>query len=150
MRGIVLLPLIVLAGCSSAPAPDLGTPEGQLPPCPDTPNCVSSQAEDADHAVPPLRYEGSPEAAWKALREVLREQPRVTEIDHRAEEYLRAEFQSAVFRFVDDVEFLGVPEQKLIHVRSASRIGYWDLGVNRRRVENIRQAFTARLGATSE
>lgn len=147
MRGTVLLPLIVMAGCTSVPPPDLGLRQGELAPCPESPNCVSSQADDPDHVVEPLRYEGSPQAAWDALQDAVRTQPRVTEIEQRAGNYLHAEFQSAVFRFVDDVEFLAVPEQKVIHLRSASRIGYWDFGVNRRRVKSIRQAFESRLGS---
>jgi uncharacterized protein (DUF1499 family) len=112
-----------------------------LPDCPDTPNCVSSQAGDAAHAVAPLTYTGSVEDAMKRLRAALATEPRITLITER-DNYLHAEARSLIFRFVDDVEFLVDPEQKVIHVRSAARTGYSDLGVNRRRVERLRRAFT--------
>lgn len=125
----------------------MGTPaltaEGmtQLPACPDRPNCVSSQSADAAHAIEPISYRDTPEAALARLRSILADMPRTT-IKKEQAGYLHAEVRSRVFRFVDDVEFLLDADHRLIHVRSASRTGYSDLGVNRRRVERIRKAFT--------
>ncbi len=113
-----------------------------LPPCPDRPNCVSSQAADAAHFVEPLRFNGPPDAAWRELRRALLLQPRVR-IERDTGKYLHAEARSRLFRFVDDVEFLLVANERLIHVRSASRTGYSDLGVNRKRVERLRADFSA-------
>lgn len=112
----------------------------ELQTCPDSPNCVSSQARDTRHFIEPFAFSDDPQAAWTRLRTALRSEPRVTIV---AEEggYLHAEVRSRIFRFVDDVEFLLAAREGLIHVRSASRTGYSDLGVNRRRIERIRKAF---------
>jgi len=113
---------------------------GKLAPCPDSPNCVSSLAVDSKHLVAPLSFNGDPQAAWDALKTVILKQKRtrITRID---DHYLHAECRSLVFRFVDDLEFLLVPDERLIQARSASRTGYSDFGVNRRRVEHIRREF---------
>jgi uncharacterized protein (DUF1499 family) len=121
---------------------DLGAREGKLAPCPATPNCVCSQAED-DHAIEPIHFDGDPDQAWALLHQVLAEQPR-TRIIREEDEYLHAECTSALFRFTDDVEFLLDREERVIHFRSASRAGRSDLGVNRKRMEEIRKAFAAR------
>jgi uncharacterized protein (DUF1499 family) len=117
---------------------------GKLASCPDSPNCVSSQAVDTRHAVAPLSFNGDPQHAWDALKTVVLKQKR-TRITRVDDHYLQAECRSLVFRFVDDLEFLLVTKQQLIHVRSASRTGYSDFGVNRRRMERIRQEFTELL-----
>jgi uncharacterized protein (DUF1499 family) len=117
---------------------------GKLASCPDSPNCVSSQAVDARHAVAPLSFNGNPQHAWDALKTVVLKQKR-TRITRVDEHYLQAECRSLVFRFVDELEFSLVTEEQLIHVRSAARTGYSDFGVNRRRVERIRREFTELL-----
>lgn len=111
-----------------------------LKPCGRRPNCVSSLSDNPKRRVDPLAFNGPPSVALRRLIELLNSMPRVT-IVQRDENYLRAEFVSAVFRFVDDVEFAVDPKARVIHVRSASRVGYHDLGVNRRRVEAIRTRF---------
>ena len=113
---------------------------GKLVSCPDSPNCVSSLAPDAEHAVAPLSFNGSPQIAWNALKAVVLKQKRTT-ITELNEGYLKAECRSLVFRFVDDLEFLLIPDEQLIHARSAARTGTSDFGVNRRRVEHIRREF---------
>lgn len=132
--------LFVLGSCSTTPPTDLGRHGDQLAPCPDSPNCVTSFAADADHRVEPISFAGDADAARVRLRQVLTAMPRariVTEDDR----YLRVEFTSALFRFVDDVEFLIDAAAGCVHVRSASRVGHSDLGANRKRVEQIRAAF---------
>lgn len=114
----------------------------ELTPCPDKPNCVSSQAQGRDHYIEALRYTGEMAAARDKLLAVLAHQPR-TELTGHEENTLHVTFTSLLFRFVDDVQFLFDDEHKLIHVRSASRSGYYDFGVNRRRVEGLRKAFQA-------
>ncbi|MDX1411469.1 MAG: DUF1499 domain-containing protein [Nitrospirales bacterium] len=118
----------------------IGITQGKLSPCPDSPNCVSSQSRDPSHFVEPLSYTDSPTEAKARLLKVIESMPR-TQIISNTDNYIHAECTSLIFRFVDDVEFLFNKEKKLIHVRSASRIGYSDLGMNRKRIEALRQQF---------
>lgn len=111
-----------------------------IAPCPDKPNCVSSLASDKQHFIEPLRFTGEPADAWDRLKAALQAQSR-TRIVAEQDGYLHAECRSLVFRFVDDVEFVMQPEQMAIQVRSASRTGYSDFGVNRRRIERLREHF---------
>lgn len=115
-----------------------------LPPCPTSPNCVSTQAQDEGHAIPPLRYRKSRAEAKEALKEVVRSLPR-TKLIEEDEAYLHYEFTSLLLRFVDDVEFLFDDETKTIHFRSASRTGYSDLGVNRKRMQDIGSLVDGRI-----
>lgn len=139
---IFLLSFIFLLGCSGT-MPKLGVNNGQLMPCPDTPNCVSSQAADQDHFIQPILFSGSAQDAQARLLQLLKALQR-TNIIVVQDYYIRAEFTSKLFRFVDDVEFY-FPSTKtgeiIIHLRSASRIGYSDLGANRARIEQIRDEF---------
>jgi apolipoprotein D and lipocalin family protein len=112
----------------------------KLRPCPDTPNCVSSLAGDQKHFIEPISYEGERTVAQQEMLAVLKSFKRVRMV-RIEEDYIHAEFVSSFFKFVDDVEFYFDPAQKLIQVRSASRTGYSDLGVNRRRIEAIRERF---------
>jgi uncharacterized protein (DUF1499 family) len=121
---------------------DLGVRDGKLKAAPTSPNCVSSQALDATHAIAPLAYKGTAEAALKAVAEIVRATPR-TRIVSQTNDYLYAEYETALMGYVDDVEFWLPPGEKIIHVRSASRLGYSDLGLNRKRVEDIRQRLAA-------
>ena len=109
----------------------------ELAPCPDRPNCVSSLAEDTEHRIEPLPLEGTPEEALARLRRIIEEMPR-TSVDEIGDGYLKARFRSRIMRFVDDLELVVDAETGVVHVRSASRIGYSDWGVNRKRVEEIR------------
>ena len=116
---------------------NLGVQSGKLAPCPKTPNCVSSQSQDPQHRIEPLSYNSTPTEAMAKLKIVIENQER-TKIITETENYLYAEFTSALMGFVDDVEFLLDDSNKVIHVRSASRLGKSDLGVNRKRIETIR------------
>ena len=132
----------LFAGVFSGAAPDdLGVTGGRLKPCPDKPNCVSSQAEDARY-VAPFRFLDSPAAALERIERIVGTMPRMRVVK-RTPTYLHAEAASRVFGFIDDIEFLVDIESRLLHVRSAARLGYSDFGVNRRRVETIRAAFAA-------
>jgi uncharacterized protein (DUF1499 family) len=119
---------------------DLGVKDGKLLPCPASLNCVSSQSEDARHKIEPLYYTTSLREAQGNLLTILRSIKR-SSIIAKDDNYIHATFASFLFRFVDDVEFYFDDEEKTIHVRSASRLGYYDFGVNRRRVEAIRKKF---------
>jgi uncharacterized protein (DUF1499 family) len=126
---------------------NLGVVEGKLRPCPNSPNCVSTQATDELHRMDPLTFEDAPDAAMARLKTAVLLQPRVNVVA-ATDTYLRVEFTTALLRFVDDVEFYVDAQQKVIHFRSASRIGYSDLGANRKRMETIRRAFVARSQPT--
>ena len=131
---------MVIQTMATEPSPP--TVDRCLAPCPDRPNCVSSLAEDATHRVEPLTFDGSPEQALKRLRRIIEAMRRAT-VDEVAENYLKASFRSRLFRFTDDLELLVYPRAGLVHIRSASRIGYSDHGVNRSRVEAIRARYLA-------
>ena len=115
---------------------------GPLAACPKSPNCVSSQASDSEHAIASLVYTGSRADAYARLKKVLTGMKRMRIVEEK-EDYLHAEAKSMIFRFVDDVEFFLPAGERVIHVRSASRTGHSDLGVNRKRVEEIRKRFNA-------
>ena len=125
---------------SGSPPQNLGVHDGQLTACPTSPNCVVSQGADADHAIEPIAYEGDRETARNTLLEVLGVVPRTTIVE-QTDEYIRFESQSRLMGFVDDGEFYLPAEANVIHMRSAARLGESDLGVNRRRLEQIRLAL---------
>jgi len=131
--------LLTIFSCASNP-PKEQLVEGKLRPCPSSPNCVSSENDRPSSRVEPLTFEGSPEKAWGDLKETIGEMGGKIQEEHDG--YLWATFTSRVFRFVDDVEFRMVPSDGIIHVRSGSRVGYSDLGVNRKRVEKLRAVFS--------
>jgi uncharacterized protein (DUF1499 family) len=119
---------------------DLGVRDGRLKACPPSPNCVCSQAPEGPHHIAPLRYAGDGAAAFARLREIVARSPGAAVV-RESEGYLHAELATPWLRFVDDVELLLDAPAGVIHVRSASRLGYSDLGTNRRRVEAIRARF---------
>jgi uncharacterized protein (DUF1499 family) len=121
---------------------NLGIASGKLRPCPSAPNCVCSTDRAAPHYVEPLAFSGDPDEAMPRLKAVLAGQRRTRLVTEEAD-YLHAECTSWLFRFVDDLEFAMDRPAKKIHVRSAARVGKYDFGVNRRRVEAIRRAFDA-------
>ena len=116
---------------------DLGVRNGNLKAPPSSPNAVSSQASGGYHQIAPLAYKGSPEQAMKALKAIIESTPNARIVEMKPD-YLYAEYTSELMGFVDDVEFYVPPKGKVIHVRSASRLGHSDLGVNRKRIEAIR------------
>ena len=115
-----------------------------LQPCPSSQNCVSTQASDQGHGIPPYRYQKTLAEAKETLKTIVANLPRVKLVEED-EAYPHYEFTSLLLRFVDDVEFVFDDETKTIHFRSASRTGYSDLGVNRRRMEEIRALAEGRL-----
>ena len=111
---------------------NLGVKEGNLSLCPGTPNCVNSQSSNPQSQVAPL-----PPVAISQLRQVIESMERANVVE-ATENYLYAEFRSKLMGFVDDVEFYLDSDANVLHVRSASRLGQSDLGVNRKRVEELR------------
>lgn len=118
---------------------DLGVNEGLLLPCPDTPNCVSSQADTADeeHYVEPILYRGGVKEAQLAVEQLFLAQPNTRIVDSRLG-YSHIVVDSRLFGFTDDVELYFPEADSVMHIRSASRVGYDDLGVNQERVRQIR------------
>jgi uncharacterized protein (DUF1499 family) len=123
------------------PTPTLAN-DKKLPLCVNSPNCVSSQADTSDkqHFIAPFEIKGNPQQAWAAFKTAILKQPRMV-ITHETHGTLHAEATSLVFRFVDDINAVLDAEAELIHIRSASRVGHSDFGVNRRRVEALRAAL---------
>ena len=113
--------------------------DGKLRACPGTPNCVSSESTNPLFKIAPLAFSGSPEQAWSDLKTVIGEQGGI--VHDEGKEYLWSTFTVPVFGFIDDVEFRLSASEGVIHVRSASRLGISDLGVNRGRVEQLRTAL---------
>ena len=133
---------VLFVGCVGTRPTRMGVTDGKFIPCPESPNCVSSQSTDQSHAIEPLSYKGTPSAARARLLTVIKDMKRANIVTEQAL-YIHVEFTSAVFRFVDDAEFYIDDTQKVIQVRSAARLGYSDFGVNRKRMETIRQLFNS-------
>lgn len=127
---------------------NLGVKAGRLAPPKTTPNCVSSQADpaDAEHYIAPIAFKGSAAEAMAAARKAVEGMEGAT-IIRQETNYLYAEFRTRLMRFVDDVEFAFDEKGGLMHVRSASRLGRRDFGVNRARVEALRARIEGRLKA---
>lgn len=137
----VSLIALVMLGIRLVKPSALGVQKGRLYPCPEKPNCVCSEDSDGEHQIDPFKLTGTTPDAKARLKKVLARFPRnkiVTETDN----YLHVEFTSQIMRFIDDVEFLIDTPNQVVHVRSASRVGRSDLGVNRKRVEAIRTALS--------
>jgi len=125
------------AGAFAGTRPDVAP----LAPCPPTPNCVVSTAtDDPVHFIAPIVYTGDRQAAQADLLKILSVVPRTT-VWHQEEGLIQAEARSRLLGFVDDVAFFLPADRPIIEMRSASRLGESDLGVNRRRLEQIRLAF---------
>ena len=127
---------------NAEPPVPLGLTNGKLAPAPETPNCVSTQTDSEQHRIEPIPLKGSASEAIKKLQAIVESMPR-TVITASDGNYLRAEFRSLIMGYIDDVEFTVDEPGKLIHFRSASRVGHSDLGVNRKRMEEIRRRYEA-------
>jgi uncharacterized protein (DUF1499 family) len=128
-----MIPLLTLLGCAGERPTTLGASNGQLGTCPDSPNCVASAEARESHRIEPLSAtlpEVKQAVAGMDGAQIISEQ----------DNYLYAEFTTRLMGFVDDVEFLADPAAGVVQVRSASRLGKSDLGVNRKRIEAIRLA----------
>ncbi len=143
--GITLVPLVVLAlGVGAALVShrpvEVGLVDGRLRPCPSSPNCVSSEPADAA-SVPALTFAGDPTLAFRSLVDFLGAESNAEILDV-GDGYIHVVYYTRFMKFADDVEFRLDSQAKLIHVRSASRIGHSDLGTNLARVEKIRRHWT--------
>jgi uncharacterized protein (DUF1499 family) len=117
-----------------------------LDPCPSSPNCVSTEApvDDRQHHMPAIPFTIPTQAVVHAIMDAIAEYPR-TRIVSRDTHYVHAEFRSRLLRFVDDVELVVDPVARVVHFRSASRVGHSDFGVNRRRMEELSRTLHSRL-----
>ncbi len=140
--GISVIVCMIIFSCAGQRPENLGIDNGRLKDCPSKPNCISSQAEDEKHVLTPFRYQGEKKAAFERLKKIILSFERMTIVAEN-DNYFHIEYKSKIMGFVDDLEFF-FPKEKIIHIRSASRIGYSDLGVNRKRVEYLRELFDSR------
>lgn len=138
----IVIRMILLSIGAERPG-NLGPRDGALARCPKSPNCVSTRARDEKHAIAPLRLDMDQNDAVEAARRAIASMPG-SRLVITEEAYIHAEFTSRVFRFVDDLELLYDADLPGFQLRSASRVGQSDLGVNRRRVEELRRRL---LGA---
>jgi uncharacterized protein (DUF1499 family) len=138
LLGSVLV-VFLFSGCSGTRPPSLGVKDNRLSPCPSSPNCVSSQSDDERHKINPIHFTSTPAGAMAKLKKLVRGMERTTVV-RETRDYLHVEIRT-LLGFVDDVEFYVDGSRMAIHMRSASRLGYWDLGVNRKRMESIRAKF---------
>lgn len=135
-----LLIAMSAGGCDSHAQESRNVAPAELAPCPSSPNCVSTKSKDPGHGMPPLPYLTSGKESMDRLLAIVRNMKRAA-IVSATPWYLHVEFRSALFRFVDDVEFVLDDSARLIHFRSASRTGYYDFGVNRRRMQEISDRY---------
>ena len=145
LAGVVLIAMAVLAGLShrARKTPMTGNPGARLRPCPHSPNCVCSEHTGAGAYVPPLIFDVDPAVAWQAAAAAVRAAG--GDLQWADQAYLHATFSTPLFRFKDDLELRMDRDRGVIQVRCASRVGYSDLGVNRRRVRRLRRLFERQL-----
>ncbi len=133
-----LMLVTILWGCSGNPTERHNSESSGFLDCPDTPNCVSSLVKNSKYRVEPFKLKKDPKTSWDIVQEMVASLPR-TKIVSADNSDIHAECRSMIFRFVDDLTLHLTPSNSIIHIRSVSRTGYSDLGVNRRRVENLRK-----------
>ena len=131
---------LCLLSCAGNRPDNLGVTADKLSPCPASPNCVCSDCDSAKHQIAPFILAVPALQAWQAVHEQITVLPRTRIISVNGN-YLHAECRSAVFGFVDDLELQLRQEEGIIAVRSAARLGYYDFGVNRKRIETLRSTL---------
>lgn len=147
----LILIAVMLFGCllcASRERPRLGIFNGRLGPCPDRPNCICSECETNGSYIEPLAFTSDTENAWNNARAAV--QDIGGNIQKETDGYLWATFTSRVFRFVDDLELRMDITNRIIHMRSASRVGYSDLGANKKRVQKLRSRFIEKQNELSD
>ena len=139
----LLLSLFTISCSGGNPVMAPGINKAKLAACPSSPNCVSSDAVESKYNIEPFRLAASPVEAWRTTQDLVAALPR-TKIVTAEDDYLHAECRSSLFGFVDDLELHLRPEEGIIAVRSAARLGYSDFGVNRKRLERLRSELKQR------
>ena len=140
---IIYMSFFTYLSFMSLKAPRLGVLNGRLRPCPGTPNCVLSEEKGASTFIEPFAIRGDSQQAWKIVKEVVKQGG--GRIENATDEYLWATFRTTLWHFVDDLELRLDKKNNVIHVRSASRVGRGDMGMNRKRVEELRAVFGQKL-----
>jgi uncharacterized protein (DUF1499 family) len=135
-----LIGVFMISGVSVSKADNGSTAKGNLPPCPDSPNCVSTKSAHDKRAMEPLPFLKTREDTREKIINILEGMKR-TKIVTSTASHIIAECRTALFRFVDDVEFYLDDTEGLVHFRSASRVGYYDFGLNRRRMKEISKKY---------
>ncbi len=133
----LLLITMFLFACSGQRPLNLGVQDNKLPACPKSPNCISSDADNESQRILPFQIKGASSEMWHLIKKSLLMLPR-TKIITESPDYIHAECSSAIFGFVDDLELHLRPSNAIIAIRSASRLGYSDFGVNRKRIKTLR------------
>ena len=154
IRKVIVLSLISVAGLivlsmTAARPSHLGVRGGELAPVPESSNCVSSMTEKPAYAIEPIDVAGVDRPLEQLKQAIKSTIPRAKLITEEGD-YLYYEFTSLIFRFVDDGEFLLDRDAEVIHIRSSSRVGYSDMGTNRKRIEKIRAAMSIQARRASE
>lgn len=139
-----LVMAVILTSTACAGVENIGMTEGKLAPCPDSPNCVSTQSEEKGHAMKPLPYLQTREASREKILSILKDMKR-TEIVKLTDSYIHVECRTALLHFTDDVAFFLDDTTRVVHFRSASRVGYYDFGLNRRRMKRISEKYLEAL-----
>lgn len=140
---LLLVISIVFSISSCSKTPQLGLRDNKLSPCPSTPNCVCSEYPGHVSFIAPLPFTGYSDLAWQLAKETI-----ITmegEIITDMQNYIHAVFRSRIFRFVDDLEIRLDKNTGVLHLRSASRVGYSDLGMNKKRVETFRTLYAKKM-----
>jgi len=137
--------VIIFVGLSmtSRKQPELGLHQGRLLACPTTPNCVCSEWPSKNAFIEPIHYSIAHADAWSGIKQAIVESGGLITLEDG--HYLHARFVTPILRFVDDVELRIDMDAHLIHLRSASRVGHSDMGLNRKRLERIRTAFNRQI-----
>jgi len=143
---LVLLAVIIVfffLGQASQSGKAAGVVNGRLTKCPSKPNCVSSEyGDDVEHYIEPITLNKMNADNLSVLKSVI--QSMGGKLEHETASYIAATFTSGFFKFVDDLEIRIDPDNKLIHIRSSSRVGYSDAGVNEKRVQLLKEHYQAR------
>lgn len=135
--------MFIISGCSGKRTDAIGVGPSGLSSCPKSPNCVSSEANDKQHAIESFCLKGDPNVSWLLIQDEITSMPGGVIITATAN-YIHVECKSRIFRFIDDLELYFNSSNGIISIRSASRIGYSDFGANRRRVELLRSELRAK------
>ena len=138
--------LLLVLSIISRKKHSVGLVNGRLRPCSNRPNCVCSEDKDHPSYTKPVAFSGSAKGKWEQAKQVIREMG--GKIVREEDYYLWVTFRTRIFRFVDDLELRMDEENRLIHIRSSSRVGYSDMGVNRRRIEDFHITFRSMKSST--
>ncbi|MCJ7615637.1 MAG: DUF1499 domain-containing protein [Desulfobacterales bacterium] len=127
-----------------------GLVQGMLSKCPNKPNCVcSEQKDDANHYIDPIIIpQNITFDTFSIIKNAIQDMGGSVQVE--SDNYLAATFTSAIFKFVDDLEIRIDLTQKVIHIRSASRVGYSDMGVNKKRTELLKKLFNYKVSEANK